>query len=122
MMALPVVGLITAKPRPARKKPESVSGSVGACAAAPIMRPVSASPPVSVTRIPRRSVSQPAGSDMSTPPRYTAGRNKPIWARERPSSSRSSGASGAMASTDTALSVCAAVTRARRPQRPGSAE
>src|SRR5207245_2750186 len=77
------------------------------------------------SRQPRRSAiggsnsepSQPPGSAMERPPRWTGGRKNRTWARERRIDSRRNGASGATASADNALSAKAAVTSASAAQR-----
>jgi hypothetical protein len=67
--ALPLDGFSTLKPKPATTSAPSSAGRLCANAAATTSAPISSSPPPSVRRTPNRSVSQPAGSDISTPPR-----------------------------------------------------
>ena len=69
MMALPSAGLTTLHPAPAKNRQKRNAGNAGA--AAPSARPTAPtiSPPSRLGRTPTRSVSRPAGSEKSSPPR-----------------------------------------------------
>ena len=75
------------------------------------------SPAASVQRSPKRSTAKPHGSSANVSPIHSAARTTPISVRLSPYSSRSAGASTAIANETVENDACAVVPAARTAQR-----